>query len=97
MDPNLVSSQEHENEYLARKHGTTVEKVRAIIAQTKSRSRREIEKRSISTSSITRWGPTRSTRSSFRRTATGLQHRSIAIPSLDDPDGRIEPKAATGV
>jgi uncharacterized protein YbcC (UPF0753/DUF2309 family) len=43
MDRNLVSSQDHEIEYLARKHGTTVEKVRAIIAQTKSRSRREIE------------------------------------------------------
>ena len=43
MDRNLVSAQEHEIEYLARKHGTTVEKVKEIIAQTTSRSRREIE------------------------------------------------------
>ena len=43
MDWHLVSSQEHEIEHFARKHGTTVEKVRAIIAQTKSRSRREFE------------------------------------------------------
>jgi hypothetical protein len=43
MDRNLVSSQGHEIEYLARKHGTTVEKVKEIIARTNSRSRREIE------------------------------------------------------
>jgi hypothetical protein len=33
--------QVHEIETRARKHGTTVENVRAIIAQTRSRSRRE--------------------------------------------------------
>jgi len=43
MDPKLVSAQEHELEYLARKHGTTVEKVKEIIRQTGSRSREQIE------------------------------------------------------
>jgi len=43
MDRNLVSQQEHEIEYLARKHGTTVEKVKEIIKQTGSRSRKQIE------------------------------------------------------
>ena len=43
MDRNLVSAQEHEVEYLARKHGTTVEAVKAIIQQTGSRSRKQIE------------------------------------------------------
>ena len=43
MDRKLVSAQEHEVEYLARKHGTTVEKVKEIIAQTGSRSREQIE------------------------------------------------------
>ncbi|MGB2819094.1 MAG: hypothetical protein WBA53_10750 [Burkholderiaceae bacterium] len=43
MDRNLVSQQEHEIEYLARKHGTTVEKVKEIIQQTGSRSREEVE------------------------------------------------------
>ena len=43
MDRNLVSAQEHEIEYLARKHGISVEKVKEIIRQTGSRSRREIE------------------------------------------------------
>jgi hypothetical protein len=43
MDRKLVSSVEHEIEYLARKHGTTVEKVREIIRRTGSRSRKEID------------------------------------------------------
>ncbi len=43
MDRNLVSAQEHEFEYLACKHGTTVEKVKEIIQQTGSRSRQQIE------------------------------------------------------
>jgi hypothetical protein len=43
MDRDLVSAQPHELEYLARKHGTTVERVKEIIRQTGSRSRREIE------------------------------------------------------
>ena len=43
MDRKLVSAQDHEIEYLARKHGTTVEKVKEIIRQTGSRSRKEIE------------------------------------------------------
>ena len=43
MDRKLVSAQEHEIEYLARKHGTTVEKVKEIIQQTGSRSREQIE------------------------------------------------------
>jgi hypothetical protein len=43
MDPKLVSAQEHEIEYLARKHGTTVARVKEIIRQTGSRSRTEIE------------------------------------------------------
>jgi DNA-binding transcriptional MerR regulator len=43
MDRKLVSAQDHEIEYLARKHGTTVEKVKEIIKQTGSRSRKQIE------------------------------------------------------
>ena len=43
MDRKLVSAQEHEIEYLARKHGTSVEKVKEIIQQTGSRSREQIE------------------------------------------------------
>ena len=43
MDPTLVSAQEHEIEYLARKHGTTVAKVKEVIQQTGSRSRKQIE------------------------------------------------------
>jgi hypothetical protein len=43
MDRNLVSAQEHEIEYLARKHGTTVEKVKEVMQQTGSRSREQIE------------------------------------------------------
>ena len=43
MDRKLVSAQDHEIEYLARKHGTTVDKVKEIIRQTGSRSRKEIE------------------------------------------------------
>jgi hypothetical protein len=43
MDRRLVSSQEHEIETLARKHGTTVEKVREIIRRTGARSRKEID------------------------------------------------------
>ena len=43
MDPKLVSAQEHEIEYLARKHGTTVERVKEIIQRTGSRSREQIE------------------------------------------------------
>jgi hypothetical protein len=43
MDRKLVSAQDHEIEYLARKHGTTVEKVKEVIKQTGSRSRRVIE------------------------------------------------------
>src|SRR4030095_7065964 len=42
-DPKLVSAQEHEIEYLARKHGTSVEKVKEISQQTGSRSREQIE------------------------------------------------------
>ena len=43
MDRKLVSAQEHEVEYLAKKHGTTVERVKEIIQQTGSRSREQIE------------------------------------------------------
>ena len=43
MDRDLVSAQPHELEYLAKKHGTTVERVKEIIRQTGSRSRREVE------------------------------------------------------
>jgi len=43
MDRNLVSEQEHEIEYLARKYGTSVDKVKEIIKQTGSRSRKLIE------------------------------------------------------
>ena len=43
MDRSLVSAQEHEIKYLARKYGTTVEKVKEIIQQTGSRSRKQIE------------------------------------------------------
>ena len=43
MDRKLVSAQDHEVEYLARKHGTSVEKVKEIIRQTGSRSREQIE------------------------------------------------------
>ena len=43
MDRNLVSAEDHEIEYLARKHGTTVAKVREIALQTGSRSREQIE------------------------------------------------------
>lgn len=43
MDRNLVSQQEHEIRYLAQKHGISVEKVREIIRQTGSRSRKQIE------------------------------------------------------
>lgn len=43
MDRKLVSGQDHEIEYLARKHGTTVERVKEIMRKTGSRSRREIE------------------------------------------------------
>ena len=43
MDRKLVSAQEHEIEYLAKKHGTTVEKVKEVIEQTGSRSREQID------------------------------------------------------
>ncbi|MGB2818896.1 MAG: hypothetical protein WBC37_16920 [Burkholderiaceae bacterium] len=43
MDRKRVSAQHHEIEYPARKHGTTVERVKEIIRQTGSRSRRQIE------------------------------------------------------
>ena len=43
MDRDLVSAQPHELEYLARKHGTTVERVKEIIQETGSRSREQIE------------------------------------------------------
>ena len=44
MDRNLLSSQEYEIERLARKHGTTVEEVKEVVAQMKPpRSRRQIE------------------------------------------------------
>jgi hypothetical protein len=43
MDRKLVSAQDHEIEYLARKHGTSVDKVREIIRQTGSRSCEQIE------------------------------------------------------
>jgi hypothetical protein len=43
LDRKPVSAQEHEIEYLARKHGNTVEKVREVIQQTGSRSREQIE------------------------------------------------------
>ena len=43
MDRKLVSAQEHEIEYLAKKHATTVERVKEVIQQTGSRSREQIE------------------------------------------------------
>jgi hypothetical protein len=43
MDRDLVSGEPHELEYLARKHGTTVENVKRVIAETGSRSRRQVE------------------------------------------------------
>ena len=43
MDRKRVSVQESEIAYLARKHETTVEKVKEIIQQTGTRSREQIE------------------------------------------------------
>jgi hypothetical protein len=43
MDPELVSSQPHELEYLARTHGTSVENVKAVIDELGTRSRARIE------------------------------------------------------
>ena len=43
MDRKLVTAEEHEIEYLARKHGTTKEKVLEIAQETGSRSREQIE------------------------------------------------------
>jgi hypothetical protein len=43
MDRKLVSIEDHEIDYLARKHGTTAAKVKEIIRQTGSRSRRQVE------------------------------------------------------
>jgi hypothetical protein len=43
MDRKLVSAEEHEIEYLARKHGTTKETVLEIAQETGSRSREQIE------------------------------------------------------
>jgi hypothetical protein len=42
MDRKLVSAQD-EIEYLAKKHGTSVERVKEIIQQTGSHSREQIE------------------------------------------------------
>ena len=42
MDRTLVS-QEYELEYIAKKHGTTVERVREVMRRSGSRSRRELE------------------------------------------------------
>jgi len=61
--------QEREIEYRARKHGTTVEKVRAIIAQTISRSRREIDEALDQHSQHHATMVTRRTRSRFQGTA----------------------------
>jgi hypothetical protein len=43
MDRKLVSVEDHEIEYLARKHGTTVANVKQIIEKTGSRSRKDVE------------------------------------------------------
>ena len=43
MDRKLVSLEPHELEYFARKHGTTVERVREIMERTGSRSRKEVD------------------------------------------------------
>jgi len=43
MDRKLVSAEDHEIEYLARKHGTTKDKVLEIAHATGSRSREQIE------------------------------------------------------
>lgn len=43
MDPELVSGQPHELEYLARTHGTSVENVKAVIDELGTRSRARIE------------------------------------------------------
>jgi hypothetical protein len=43
MDRKLVSRQQHELEYLAHKHGVSVERVREISKQIGSRSRKKIE------------------------------------------------------
>ena len=43
MDRESASAQPHELEYLARKHGTSVERVKEIMLKTGSRSREQIE------------------------------------------------------
>jgi len=43
MDGKPVSAEDYVLDYLARKHGTTVERVKDILKQTGWRSRREIE------------------------------------------------------
>ena len=48
MDRKLVSAEDHEIEYLARKHGTTKAKVVEIAKATGSRSRDEIKPPSTS-------------------------------------------------
>ena len=43
MDRKLVSQQQHELEYIAKKHGVTVERVKEIKKQLGTRSRKKIE------------------------------------------------------
>jgi hypothetical protein len=43
MDRKLVSSEEHEIEYLARKHGLSKDEIKKIIEKAGSRSRKEVE------------------------------------------------------
>jgi translation initiation factor 2 beta subunit (eIF-2beta)/eIF-5 len=43
MDRQVLSTEDHDFEYLARKHGTTVAKVKEIALQTGTRSREQID------------------------------------------------------
>jgi hypothetical protein len=43
MDPKLVSAEDHEIEYLARKHGMSKDEIKQIIEKAGSRSRKEVE------------------------------------------------------
>jgi hypothetical protein len=43
MDRKLVSHQQHELQHLAQKYGVTVERVKEVMKQTGSRSRKKLE------------------------------------------------------
>jgi hypothetical protein len=70
MEHKLVPAQDHEIECLARKHGTTVEKVKEIIKQTGSRSRKQLEE------ALDKPVPARSEE---RARGTVLTHRDLTL------------------